>query len=70
MQESYTWKFSLQEISMDERQGNHENKKKKKAVFERYKQTAEGKDYLEYGKMRNAAKAETRRAIQEYERET
>jgi len=44
--------------------------KKKKAVFERYKQTAEGKDYLEYGKMRNAAKAETRRAIQEYERET
>jgi len=43
--------------------------KKKKAVFERYKQTREWKDYLEYAKARNAAKAETRRAIREYERE-
>jgi len=43
--------------------------KRKKAVFEHYKQTREGKDYLEYAKMRNAVKAEIRRAIQEYERE-
>ncbi len=31
--------------------------------------TREGKDYLEYTKARNSAKAETRRAVQEYERE-
>ena len=43
--------------------------KKKRETFERYKQTREGKDYIEYTRARNAAKADTRRAVRDYERE-
>ena len=43
--------------------------KKKKTAFENYKRTREGKDYLEYCKIRNTAKAETRKAVREYEKE-
>ena len=34
-----------------------------------YKQTREGKDYLAYTKTRNTAKAETRRAVRDFEQE-
>jgi Reverse transcriptase (RNA-dependent DNA polymerase)/Endonuclease-reverse transcriptase len=43
--------------------------KKKRAAYERYMQTGEGGDYLEFARARNAAKAETRRAVREYEKE-
>lgn len=43
--------------------------KKKKSAFDRYRQTREGQDYLEYARARNSAKAEARRAIRDYERE-
>jgi len=43
--------------------------RRKKTAFERYKETRDGKDYLEYTRARNAAKAETRRAVREYEKE-
>ena len=43
--------------------------KRKKEAFEIYKETRDGKAYLEYAKARNAAKAETRRAVRDYERE-
>jgi len=43
--------------------------KQKKLAFDRYKQSREGKDYLEYTKARNAAKSEARKAVKEYERE-
>jgi len=43
--------------------------KRKRTAFELYKQTREGKDYLNYTKARNAAKAETRRAVRDFERE-
>jgi hypothetical protein len=43
--------------------------KRKRSAFELYKQTREGKDYLAYTKARNAAKAETRRAVRDFERE-
>ena len=43
--------------------------KKKREAFEKYKQTREGKDYIEYTRARNAAKADMRRAVRDYERE-
>ncbi len=43
--------------------------RKKKAAFTRWKQTRDGQDYLGYAKARNAAKAETRRAVREFEKE-
>jgi len=43
--------------------------RKKRAAFNRYKETREGKDYLEYAKARNAAKNEIRKAIRDYEKE-
>ena len=43
--------------------------KKKKSAFDKFKQSSDDKDYLEYTKARNAAKAETRRAVRDYERE-
>jgi ribosomal protein S20 len=43
--------------------------KRKKSAFELYKQTRDGKDYLEYTKTRNSARAEVRKAVREYEKE-
>lgn len=43
--------------------------KKKKTAFEKYKQTKEGKEYIEYTRARNAAKSEIRRAVRDYEKE-
>ena len=43
--------------------------KKKKAAFEQYKQSRAGQDCLAYTKARNHAKAETRRAVREFEKE-
>jgi len=43
--------------------------KRKKATFEQYSRTGEWNDYLEYTKARNGAKAETRRAVRDYEKE-
>src|SRR5664279_4398204 len=43
--------------------------KRKRTAFEKYQQTREGKEYIEYTKARNAAKTETRRAVRDYERE-
>ena len=43
--------------------------KMKRTAFEKYCQSKEGRDYLEYTKARNAAKTESRRAIREYEKE-
>jgi len=43
--------------------------KRKKTSFHRYKETREGKDYLEYVKARNAAKTEIRKAVRGYEKE-
>lgn len=43
--------------------------KRKRSAFELYKQTREGRDYIAYTKARNAAKAETRRAVRDFERE-
>jgi len=37
--------------------------KRKKKSFQRYKETRDGKDYLEYVIARNAAKTETRKAV-------
>ena len=42
---------------------------KKKKAFQRYNETRDGKDYLEYVKSRNAAKTEIRKAVREYEKE-
>lgn len=42
--------------------------RKKKAAFARFQQTRDGKEYLEYTRARKEAKAETRRAVREYER--
>ena len=43
--------------------------KKKKLAYQRYLETREGKDYLEYVKSRNEAKKEIRRAVRNYEKE-
>src|SRR5664279_1939223 len=43
--------------------------KKKKSAFELYKETKAGQDYIAYSKARNAAKAETRRAVRDYEKD-
>jgi len=43
--------------------------RKKRATFNRYKETREGKDYLECTKARNAAKNEIRKAVRDYEKE-
>ena len=43
--------------------------KRKHSAFENYKVTKEGKEYSEYVKARNSAKAEIRRAVKEYEQE-
>ena len=43
--------------------------KRKTSAFDLYRQYKEGKDYLEYGKTRNAASAEVRKAVREYENE-
>lgn len=43
--------------------------RKKKAAFTRYKETREGKDYLEYARERNAVKSEVRKAVRDYEKE-
>jgi len=43
--------------------------KKKKTAFEQYKQSRGGQDHLAYTKARNRAKAETRRAVREFEKE-
>ena len=43
--------------------------KKKKSAYQRYLETREGKDYLEYVKSRNEAKNEIRRAVRNYEKE-
>jgi len=40
--------------------------KGKKSAFDLYQQSTEGKDYLEYTKTRNAARAEVRKAVHEY----
>jgi len=37
----------------------------KKSVFDLYKQSREGKDYLEYTKTRNATRAEVKKAVGE-----
>ena len=39
--------------------------KKKKSTFECFRQTRDGKDYLEYARARNAARTETRRAVRD-----
>lgn len=44
-------------------------RKRKREMFEDYQRTREGRDYIQYTKARNAARAETRRAVREYERE-
>ena len=43
--------------------------KLKRTAFEKYRQSKEGKDYMDYTKARNAAKREAMRALKEYERE-
>ena len=43
--------------------------RKKRAAFDRYKKSREGKEYLEYSKARNAAKDEIRKAMKAYEKE-
>ena len=43
--------------------------RKKRDAFQRYLLTRDGNDYLEYTKARNAAKAQARRAIRDYEKE-
>lgn len=43
--------------------------KKKKEAFERFKQTKQGKEYVDYTKTRNVARAETRKAVRDYEYE-
>lgn len=43
--------------------------KQKKSTFEQYSKSGDLKDYLEYTKARNRAMAETRRAVQDYEKE-
>ena len=43
--------------------------RKKKHAFERYKQTRNGKEYLEYTRARNSTKAATRKAVRDYEKE-
>ena len=43
--------------------------KKKKEAFCRYKETNDGKDYLQYARSRNAAKSEARKALRDYEKE-
>ena len=43
--------------------------RKKRAAFDRYKKSREGKEYLEYSKARNAAKVEIRKAMKAYEKE-
>jgi hypothetical protein len=37
--------------------------KRKKSEFDLFRQSREGKDYLEYAKTRNAARAEVRKAV-------
>ena len=44
--------------------------KRKKLAFDLCKQSREGKYYLEYTETRNAARAEARKAVREYEKET
>lgn len=43
--------------------------RKKRAAFDRWKQTKDGQDYQEYVTARNAAKSETRRAVRDFENE-
>jgi endonuclease/exonuclease/phosphatase family metal-dependent hydrolase len=43
--------------------------KMKKEAFIRYKETKDGKDFLEYVKSRNAAKTAVRKAVRDYEKE-
>jgi len=43
--------------------------RKKRAAFDQWRQTRDGQDYQEYARARNAAKAETRRAMRDYEKE-
>jgi hypothetical protein len=43
--------------------------RKKKSAYQKYLETREGKDYLEYVKSRNEAKHEIRRAVRNLEKE-
>ena len=43
--------------------------KNKKLAFEKFKLSSDEKEYLAYTRARNAARAETRRAVREYEHE-
>ena len=43
--------------------------KKKQQAFQRYLSTKEGKDYLEYVKFRNQAKAACRHSVKAFERQ-
>jgi hypothetical protein len=54
---------------VDEREGFIKDQERKRSAFKLYKQTREGKDYLAYTKARNMAKAETGRAVRDFERE-
>ena len=43
--------------------------KMKKVSFDRYKETRDGRDYLEYAHARKMATGETRKAVRDFEKE-